>query len=100
MSGAQSNSKATASKTAAQNEADSTPVEVDHGGVHYTIPPTSEWSVDVFEAAEDGKATIALRTVLGPDQWQAFKDTGPTLADIGELFDLIAEATGLGKSGS
>lgn len=84
---------------AAKAEAKVSELVIEHGGKTYVIPPTNQWPIDVFEAAEDGKAIRALRGVLGPKQWQAYKDTSPDFDDLNAFFDKLAEAGGLSSAG-
>lgn len=60
----------------------------------FTVPKMERWSIDAFEALEENKIVVAMREVLGPEQWQTFKasDPKPTQADAIAIANLISEA--------
>jgi hypothetical protein len=82
---------------AVKAEALETAIQFEFEGVTYTIPPTSEWSVEALEAAEDGKVITFVRSVLGPEQWAAFKAVPRKAADLDRFGDALMEAAGLGN---
>ena len=83
-----------------QSDAPAT-VSVEWGEQTFTVPAQSAWPVDVWEALEDGRMVSALRGMLGPAQWKAFKATrpAPVLADMSVLADRIAKACGWESAG-
>lgn len=64
-------------------------------GEKYTVPPTSEWDLDVLEAVEDDKAIAIVRSLLGPVQWAKFKTKPRKVEDLTALFEALAKAVGL-----
>lgn len=65
-------------------------------GDKYTISPTSEWPLEVFEAGEDGLLVTPVRELLGAKQWKFFKAKKQrTLADLDALFDAAQNAGGI-----
>lgn len=84
----------------AEVENDDTTMPIEWDGHTYTVlKDTDEWPVDITEAFEDGRASTAIRGLLGPAQWKAFKATKPTNRDLGQLFQEIAQAYGFESSG-
>lgn len=54
--------------------------EVQHTGVSFTfdgetywVPRVDDWSIDIYEAQEDGKLIVMVRTLLGTAQFAQFK---------------------------
>lgn len=54
--------------------------EVKHTGVSfvfdgetYWVPRVDDWSIDIYEAQEDGKLIVMVRTLLGLAQYAQFK---------------------------
>lgn len=76
-------------------EATGESIPFSYDGEEYVIPPSSEWSLDIIEAYEDGKVVKTVKTLLGDEQWAKFKSTPRTVADLGALFEAIQEATGV-----
>lgn len=77
-----------------------TTVAVPYGGQTYTIPAERDrWPLDVLEALEEGKMTIALRGLLGSKQWARFKATGPRTGDMGALWEAVGKAVGFDTVG-
>jgi len=57
------------------------------------------WSVETTLAFEEGKAATGVRSILGPKQWAEFMKSKPVNRDMGDLFNEIAKALGLGTAG-
>ncbi len=76
-------------------EALAAPISFPFRDATYTVPATSEWDYETLEAFEDGKIVAVLRTLLGPEQHEAFKATKPKVSDFQELMETLAEALGL-----
>lgn len=75
-------------------------VTVGHNGVKYLVPAARrDAPMEVLEQFEDGNTVSALRVLLGPDQWAAFKATKPTIGDVHDLLNAWYAAIGLGSSG-
>jgi hypothetical protein len=73
---------------------------IDYNGLTLTFPvDLDEVDGDVMDAVDDGKMSHALRGLLGDSQWAAFKATKPKVKDYNALFDLFAQAAGLGSAG-
>lgn len=67
-------------------------VTVTWRNLSFTVPPTKDWPIDVYEALEDDEVIKATRQLLGPEQWASFKasDPKPTLEDFQTLSELLA----------
>lgn len=83
-------------KSAAQIEAEKIEtVEITWRGHIFTVAINMEdWSVDLTEAVEEGKAAAMIRGILGPVQYQKFKSTNPKNRDLDELGGILAKALG------
>ena len=86
--------------TPLQTETAGDPIVVTWRTVKFTVPPSSKWSVELFELLEDDKPIAMTRELLGADQWAKFKaaDPVPTLTDLTALLTTITTAAGLGNS--
>lgn len=89
-------------KTAAQREAEGIEtVDVEFDDVVYTIVADPvDWTLDVTEAFEQGKAITAIRGLLGNAQWRVVRSKGYRNKDFNELFNLLAKAGGFGPAGN
>lgn len=58
-----------------------------------------EWSFDAVLAFEDGKAFVAIRELLTPDDFAEFRALKPKAKDAAALLDSIADAMGFKDSG-
>jgi len=89
-------------KSAAQIEAEGDPtITIDWRDLQFTIPAELEdWPVEVTLAFEDGKATNAVRMLLGPQQWATLAATHPRNRDVNDLFQVIASQLGLVTAGN
>ncbi|MGJ3228921.1 hypothetical protein ACQEUV_26730 [Micromonospora aurantiaca (nom. illeg.)] len=56
-------------------------------------------SVDLLEWFEEGKTTLALRELLGPQQWIQFKAMQPGHPGLNEMFELLAQELGFTSAG-
>ncbi|HET6154362.1 MAG TPA: hypothetical protein VFE15_15565 [Marmoricola sp.] len=66
----------TSSKAAAAKaEAKDAPIEFDHEGVHYALTRDDANNLEFFELVEDDNMLRAVRLLLGPEQWTAFKES-------------------------
>lgn len=72
-------------------------VSFEYGGNTFSVGDAEGWDVEVLEAFEDGKVVTAVRALLGPEQWATFKAGKPTVAELNGLFEVAAEALGLGN---
>lgn len=78
------------------------PAEIEATGVTtidlsgYTWPASADdWDIVITEALEQGKAITAIRHLLGPDQFTAFKKTNPKNRDAAALLESYLRALGL-----
>jgi hypothetical protein len=76
-------------------EATGEKLAVEFRGATYTVDAAGDWDLEVLEALEDGKMTTAVRALLGPDQFAAFKATRPKVNDLNDLFEAIQTALGI-----
>lgn len=58
----------------AKAEARGDNIKVHFSGVDYTISREVADDVELYERLEDGNYVTGVRTMLGSEQWQAFKD--------------------------
>ena len=85
-------------KSAAQIEAEGI-ATVDVVWREHTFTVTADpddWTVETTLAFEEGKAASGVRLILGPDQWAELLKDKPRNKDLGDLFESIAKALGLG----
>jgi hypothetical protein len=89
-------------KSAAQIEVEGDPtIVVAWRDFEFTVPAELEdWPIEVTLAFEDGKATNAVRLLLGAEQWGRLVATRPRNKDINSLFEMIAERLGLVTAGN
>lgn len=88
------------SNTARKNEAASEPAQVKWRGHTFEVSRDyGEWSVDLVESLEEGKAVGVVRGALGPDHWRTVKTMNLTMSELGELSEEIAKAMGFGSTG-
>lgn len=67
----------------------------------FTVDSSAEnWPVEVTYAFENRLIATGLRGILGEKQWAEFLTTKPRNTDLGNLFDAIAGALGLGDAGN
>lgn len=50
--------------------------------VEYFVKAVSDWPIDVLEGMQDDKLLIAIRALLGPEQWKTFKSKPRTNKDF------------------
>ncbi|GAA0627344.1 hypothetical protein HPO96_36990 [Kribbella sandramycini] len=82
-------------RNAARAAATTGKVTFTHKGKTYTIESAEHWDVDVLLLFEQGKVISAVNAVLGDRQWDVMKSTGRKAADVGEMMEAIAKATGM-----
>ncbi len=95
--------KTSSARAALKAEAvEETTVSFEYDGVEYVLDRDAINDVDVIEAFEDNKVATALRTILGPEQWAAFKSRKRTMTELGELSVALFAAFGTspGESGA
>lgn len=88
------------SNEARKDEADGKQVEFEWRGHSFTVSREyADWSIDLVESLEEGKAVGIVRGALGPQQWQRVKSMNLKVRDLDELSQTIASAMGLGSAG-
>ncbi|GAA0579353.1 hypothetical protein [Streptomyces crystallinus] len=93
----------TTKKTTAAKKAEATdaPTTFEFNSVEFTIPSAKKLPFEVLEAIDDDRSEVAIiRSIVGPEQWVAFKDTRPTIEDFEEFAQAVAEAAGFGDAGN
>lgn len=76
----------------------------EYHGRTYMVTSEAANDLELFEAVEDGKEMTAVRSVLGAEQWQAFKDDHRTdtgrvpLEPVEGFIHALMGALGLGNS--
>lgn len=83
----------TTNPTAAEALGDKVPFA--HGGVDYLLDPAAEWTIDALEAYEAGRVTTFLRSILGEEQYAAYRATSPKVGQINEFMTGIQKALGI-----
>lgn len=85
---------------AREAEAKKEPAIVEWRGHRFEIPlDYDEWSVDLLESLEEGKAVGIVRGSLGPEQWTTCKRMNLKKRDLDELTEEIVKAMGLKSAG-
>ena len=69
-------------------------LSVVYDGDSYNIPNAEEWDIGVLEAAEGGNIVTAMKLLLGPDQWAAFREKHTMVGQMKAFFQAAGEATG------
>ncbi|WNT44333.1 tail assembly chaperone [Microbacterium phage Mabodamaca] len=64
-------------------------------GHEYTVPPSSEWSIDALEAYENGRILAMLRDVLDEDVFAAFRSRHKKVAELNAFMEAIQKAQGI-----
>lgn len=67
-------------------------VNVKHEDAEYTIAKSTMSDLDVLEPWEDGQYVVAVRNILGPDQWKAYRSKKHDYSNLLELFGKVLEA--------
>lgn len=76
-------------------------VTVDVAGNTYTMPADlDDLAGDIIEAIDERKVSIAVRHLLGPEQWAMFKAGKPKARDYNAALEGWAAAVGMGSSGN
>jgi hypothetical protein len=87
------------SMSAQQAEASKIPVTVEWRDQKWTAPAPADWPWEVLEAVDDEKFARALKALLDPKQYAAFKKLRPTVTDGGELLEALVKGAGFDGSG-
>lgn len=88
------------SEKARKDEAKSSTAKVEWRGHTFEVSREyDDWSVDLLESLEEGKAVGIVRGALGPQQWRTVSGLNLKVRDLGELSEAIAKAMGFGSAG-
>ena len=98
----------TQNKVAAKAEALKEGTSFEYDGKTYHLPPADLWDLDVMEKFAEGDALGAVKDLLEPEQYNAFKTDADgnkkkrTMRDLGELLDVAMKSMGVepGESNS
>lgn len=83
--------------TSKKTEALAENVVVKFGGATYTVPSAEEWDIDVLEAVDSEKITHALKSLLGAEQYAAFRKAHSKVKDLSAFFEAVTKAVGTGN---
>ena len=75
-------------------EARSEDTTIEFDGETYAIPPSSEWDIEVIEAAEEGRIVASTKLLLGPDQWAKFRKDHKTAGELERFFEALGGVMG------
>jgi hypothetical protein len=78
-------------KAAAVEALDGRP-SFEHRGLTFVLPEPKDFPLQVLLTNDEIEAT---RLILGDDQWNAYLESGPTIADFAELAQKMSEAQGM-----
>lgn len=82
---------------AKKNDALGKAYDVEFNGTTYQVPPADDWDIDVLEAIDAGRVTVALRTLLGDEQYERFKAENRKAKALGEFVQRAGEVVGAGN---
>lgn len=82
-------------KTAAAAEALAETIPFTFEGNDYELLPSSEWDLEVLEAAEDGRVIALLRGLLVGDGYDRLKATKPKAKQLEAFVAEAMEALGV-----
>lgn len=88
-----------AARAAAQREAAAEPFRFTFGANEFSIPPMTDWPLEVEVKLSEGALTAAMSGLLG-DQIDLFMVNSPTFGDLRLLFEQVgvwAGVEGLGN---
>lgn len=84
--------------TAKKNDALGTFHVVEFNGETYAVPPADDWDLEVLEAIDESRMTVALRALLGDEQYVKFRATNKKVKDLGAFFTAAGKKVGAGNS--
>jgi hypothetical protein len=87
--------KGTALKAIKEEAADPNTTVFTYDGEQWTMKPTDEWDIEIFEMIEDSKLVSAVREILGAKQWARFKAKKRKVKDFSDIYDKIQEVMGV-----
>lgn len=79
-------------------DAKSLTVDIEYAGETYSVPAAEDWDIDVLEAIDAQRATVALRSLLGDEQYKEFRARHTKVRELNEFFALATEAVAAGNS--
>lgn len=84
--------------TAKKNDALGVSHTVEFNGDTYEVLPAEDWDLEVLEAIDESRMTVALRALLGDEQYAKFRATNRKVRDLGEFFTAAGKKVGAGNS--
>lgn len=82
---------------AKKNDALNLNTPVDFNGETYDVPAADDWDLEVLEAIDESKMTVALRALLGDEQYAKFRATNKKVRDLGAFFEVAGKKVGAGN---
>lgn len=67
----------------------------EYDGDKYVFDKSTVDDVEVYEAMEDGKMAVPLRTILGAEQWAKFKSKKRTVEELGRMLEAMYASIGV-----
>lgn len=83
--------------TAKKSDALGTFHVVEFNGETYAVPPADDWDLEVLEAIDESRMTVALRSLLGDEQYVKFRATNKKVRDLGAFFTAAGKKVGAGN---
>lgn len=71
---------------------------VEFNGETYAVPPADDWDINVLEAIDESRMTVALRSLLGEEQYAKFRAGNKKVKDLGSFFEAAGKTVGAGNS--
>lgn len=84
-------------QTAARREALGEGTVVEFNGDTYIVRPSSEWDIDVLSHQRGGAPDLALKLILGDEDFARFTKKNRTLGSLAEMVNAIVAAAGTGN---
>ncbi|MFE0773914.1 hypothetical protein [Streptomyces sp. NPDC058861] len=87
-------------KTAAAKKAEAAAeagTAFEHRGLTFEVPHPLDLPVGLLECEDEVEA---VRLIVGPEQWAAYKASGATIRDFQELSAKLSQAQGFDHSGN
>jgi hypothetical protein len=81
-----------------KNDVTGKPFSVEFNGDTYEVSPAEEWDLEVLEAIDENKLTLALKALLGDEQYATFRATNKKVKDLGSFFEVAGKKVGAGNS--
>lgn len=81
-----------------KNDATHAPHSFEFNGDTYEVPPADDWDLDVLEAIDESRMTVALRALVGDEQYKTFRAKNKKVRDLGAFFEAAGKKVGAGNS--